>query len=158
VTATTPALRVHQRWAVRVDVPEMAAVEAASFARPWSEADFLAALRERQVIGMVAEADGRVAGFHLYELHHEHLFVLNFAVRPDCRRRGVGAQMADGLVRKLSAHRRTAVGLMVGEWNLGAQLFWKARGFVCERVARRYYDETEEDGYEFAYRIAGSDT
>ena len=58
-------------------------------------------------IGMVAERGERVLGFMIYELHKTRLHLLNFAVANDARRRGVGSQMVDKLIGKLSSQRRT---------------------------------------------------
>ena len=95
-------INVHIRWMIRRDMPEVLSIEQSSFEFPWSEEDFIRCLRQRNCIGMVAEYDERVVGFMIYELHKDQLHVLNFSVRPDVRRRGVGMQMVNKLVGKLS--------------------------------------------------------
>src|SRR3712207_9078204 len=72
------------------------------------------------------------------ELHEGRLHILNFAVHPGWRRKGVGTQMAAKLVSKLSSHRRRRVTLDVRETNLAAQLFFRMRGF------RRSEEHTSE--------------
>ena len=81
-------LRVHIRWMIRRDMPEVLEIERASFEFPWFEEDFIRCLRQRNCIGMVAEHAERVVGFMIYELHKTRLHILNFAVAPDVRRRG----------------------------------------------------------------------
>ena len=110
-----PQLRVHIRWMIRRDMPEVLAIEHASYEFPWCEEEFLRVLRQRNCIGMVAECGERVVGFMIYELHKTRLQVLNLAVAPDYRRMGVGRQMVAKLVGKLSSHRRTRIGLQVRE-------------------------------------------
>ena len=100
-------LRVHIRWMIRRDMPEVLDIERASFEFPWFEEDFIRCLRQRNCIGMVAEHGERVVGFMIYELHKTRLHILNFAVAADLRRRGVGRQMVEKLVGKLSSQRRT---------------------------------------------------
>jgi ribosomal-protein-alanine N-acetyltransferase len=78
---------------------------------------------------------------------------LNFAVRPDRRRQGVGTQMVDKLVGKLSSHRRTALEVMTSDRNLAAHLFWRAQGFRCEGIDPTYYERDGDAGYCFAYRL-----
>ena len=102
-------VRVHIRWMIRRDMPEVLAIEHASFEFPWCEEEFLRVLRQRNCIGMVAEYGERVVGFMIYELHKNKLHVLNFAVHPEFRRQGVGRQMVAKLVGKLSSHRRTRI-------------------------------------------------
>ena len=98
---------VHIRWMIRRDMMEVLDIETQSFEFPWSEDDFIRCLRQRNCIGMVAEHDERVAGFMIYELHRNRLHILNFAVAPEFRRRGVGQQMVKKLVGKLSSQRRS---------------------------------------------------
>ena len=145
-------VRVHIRWMIRRDMPEVLAIEAESFEFPWSEEDFIRCLRQRNCIGMVAEHDDRVVGFMVYELNKTRLHVLNFAVGDDSRRRGVGTQMIAKLIGKLSAQRRTRLTLEVRETNLPAQLFFRAGGFRAVSVLRSYYEDTPEDAYLMQYR------
>ena len=74
------AVSVQIRWMIRRDMPEVLKIEHESFEFNWTEEDFLACLRQRNCIGMVAEHDNRVVGFMIYELHKTRLHILNFAV------------------------------------------------------------------------------
>ena len=145
---------VHIRWMIRRDMPEVLRAEQESFDYSWTEDDFLRCLRQRNCIGMVAEIDDRVVGFMIYELHKSKLHVLNFAVAPDARRRGVGTQMVTKLIGKLSSHRRTKITLAVRESNLGAQLFFRTQAFQASRVLRGYYEDSGEDAYLMHYKIS----
>jgi len=145
-------VRVHIRWMIRRDMPEVLDIEQASFEFPWSEDDFIRCLRQRNCIGMVAEHDERVVGFMIYELHKTRLHVLNFAVGDEFRRRAVGSQMLSKLVSKLSSQRRTRIMLEVRETNLAAQLFFRSAGFRAVSVLRDYYEDTPEDAYLMQYR------
>ena len=81
-------VRVHIRWMIRRDMPEVLQTEQESFEYAWTEEDFLRCLRQRNCIGMVAEQGEKVVGFMIYELHKSKLHILNFAVHPACRRAG----------------------------------------------------------------------
>ncbi|MHC4398886.1 MAG: ribosomal protein S18-alanine N-acetyltransferase [Planctomycetota bacterium] len=145
-------LRVHIRWMIRRDMPEVLAIESESFEFPWLEEDFIRCLRQRNCIGMVAEHDDRVVGFMIYELNKTRIQVLNFATAPQFRRRGIGSQMVAKLIGKLSAQRRTRITLEVRETNLPAQLFFRFTGFRATSVLREYYEDTPEDAYVMQYR------
>ena len=147
-------LRVHIRWMIRRDMPEVLQTEQASFDYAWTEEDFLRCLRQRNCIGMVAEQGEKVVGFMIYELHKAKLHILNFAVHPNWRRSNVGAQMVAKLISKLSSHRRTRITLEVRETNLCAQLFFRQQGFRAVRVLRAYYEDSGEDAYLMQYRLA----
>ena len=146
-------LKVQIRWLIRRDMPEVLEIERASFEQPWTEEDFLGHLRQRNCIGMVAEHNQRIVGFMIYELHKARLQLLNFAASVDFRRLGVGLQMVDKLVDKLSQQRRQEILLEVRESNLQAQLFFKAQDFRAVRVLRTHYDDTTEDAYVMRYRL-----
>src|SRR6516225_6749386 len=146
--------RVHIRWMIRRDMPEVLQAEQESFEYSWTEEDFLRCLRQRNCIGMVAEAGEKVVGFMIYELHKSKLHILNFAVSPACRRVGIGNQMVAKLISKLSSHRRTRITLEVRETNLSAQLFFRSQGFKAMKVLRAFYEDSGEDAFQMQYRLA----
>jgi ribosomal-protein-alanine N-acetyltransferase len=138
---------------IRADMREIVAIESACFEFPWCEDDFVRCLRQRNCIGMVAEHDDAVVGFMIYELNAGEIQILNFAVAPDTRRRGVGSQMVSKLAAKLSTERRCRIVLEIRETNLAAQVFFRHAGFRAVRVLRKYYDDTTEDAYRFVYEL-----
>ena len=148
-------IAVQIRWLIRRDMPDVLAIEQFSFEYAWTEEDFLCCLRQRNCIGMVAEREGRIVGFMIYELHKSRLRLLNFAVAPDARRQLVGSQMVRRLIDKLSQQRRHEIILEVRETNLAAQLFFKSMGFMALGVLRDRYDDTTEDAYLMRYLLAG---
>jgi len=151
--AGQPELRVHIRWMIRRDMPEVLHIEQESFEFPWSEEDFLRCLQQRNCIGMVAEHQEHVVGFMIYELQKTQLHVLNFAVQKPYRRRSVGSQMMTKLVSKLSSQRRSQILLEVRETNLSAQLFFREQGFRATTVLRAYYEDSPEDAYLMKYHF-----
>ncbi len=140
-------VRVHIRWMIRRDMADVLGIEDHSFEFPWSEEDFVHCLRQRNCIGMVAECEGRVVGFMIYELHKNRLHILNFAVHRNFRRRGIGKEMANKLLGKLSNQRRSRILLEVRETNLCAQVFFRAAGFRAVGVLRDFYEDSDEDAY-----------
>jgi [ribosomal protein S18]-alanine N-acetyltransferase len=148
-------VRVHIRWMIRRDMPEVLQIEQQSFEFAWTEEDFLRCLRQRNCIGMVAEQGEKVVGFMIYELHKAKLHILNFAVHSSHRRVAVGSQMVQKLISKLSSHRRTRITLEIRETNLGAQLFFSKQSFKAVRVLRSYYEDSGEDAFLMQYRFAG---
>lgn len=147
---------VHIRWMIRRDMPEVLSIEQADFEFPWSEEDFIRCLRQRNCIGMVAEHNDEIVGFMIYELHKNRLHLVNFAVHPDHQRHGVGRQMVEKLIGKLSSQRRNRIMLEVRETNLAAQLFFRSMGFRAVAVLREFYDDSPEDAYLMQYRYQGA--
>lgn len=155
--ATKSPAPVHIRWMIRRDMAEVLEIESRSFEFSWLEEDFIRCLRQRNCIGMVAEHNEQVAGFMIYELHRNRLHVLNFAVHPDFRRRGVGKQMIRKLVGKLAPQRRNRILLEVRETNLAAQLFFRSLNFRAISLLRDFYEDTTEDAYLMQYRFKAGD-
>jgi len=152
VTATTPnSLGIHVRWMIRRDMPEVIGIEQEAFEFPWSEEDFTRCLRQRNCIGMVAELADSVVAFMIYELHRSRLHMLNFAVMRSHRRLGVGTQMMEKLVAKLTPDRRGRIALEVRETNLPAQLFFRSLGFRATSVLKDFYRDSTEDAYLMQY-------
>lgn len=149
--ATTPRsgcpfrLPFHFRFMVRRDLPALLAIEQASFPYPWDEQDFMDELRPRNVWCIVAEVDGEVAGFMVYELEKHAVMLSNFAVHPAYRRCGVGRAMIDKLKGKLSLQRRRWLRAVVIEWNAPAHLFFRACGLRAVSVLRGHFAGGELD-------------
>ena len=150
-TSEKNRLAVHVRWMIRRDMAEVLEIEQEAFEFPWSEEDFTRCLRQRNCIGMVAEMAESVVAFVIYELHRSRLHVLNFAVRRSHRRLGIGTQMMDKLVGKLTPERRSRVVLEVRERNLPAQLFFRTLGYRAISVLKDFYQDTTEDAYLMQY-------
>jgi ribosomal-protein-alanine N-acetyltransferase len=153
VPTPQPQTRVHIRWMIRRDMPEVLAIEHASFEFPWCEEEFLRVLRQRNCIGMVAELGDRIVGFMIYELHRTRIHVLDFATHPEFRRQGIGRQMVTKLAGKLSSQRRNRIALFVRETNLAAQLFFRIVGFRAVEVLREHFGDTGEDAYAMLYHL-----
>lgn len=151
-------LSIHIRWMIRRDMPEIRDIESSSFEFPWTEDDFIRCLRQRNCIGMVCEHEEQVVGFMIYELHKTRLHIINLAVHPGFRRRGIGGQMVEKLVSKLSRQRRDKILLEVRETNLEAQLFFRESEFRAVSVLRDFYEDTTEDAYlmQYSFRTAAS--
>lgn len=129
--------RVHIRWMIRRDFPEILDIEAGGL-NQWREEDFVRCLRHRNCIGMVAEIGEKVVGFMIYELHKTRLELVALAVHPNWRRRNVGEQLVAKLVSKLSSHR-TKIAVDVPEDRLDAQLFFRSQHFLATKICGDAY-------------------
>lgn len=150
-TSEQERLQIHVRWMIRRDMAEVLEIEQEAFEFPWSDDDFTRCMRQRNCIGMVAEMADSVVAFMIYELHRSRLHVLNFAVRRSHRRLGIGTQMMEKLVGKLTPERRNRIVLEVRERNLPAQLFFRTLGYRAISVLKDFYQDTTEDAYLMQY-------
>jgi [ribosomal protein S18]-alanine N-acetyltransferase len=154
-TIVKPQTMVHIRWMIRRDMPEVLALENASFEFPWAEEDFVRMLRQRNNIGMVAEHGGEVVGYMIYGLFPGKLHVYNLAACP--AKKGIGRALINKLIGKLCPSRRNKIVCEVRETNLDACLFFRALGFKAVETLRDFYEDTSEDAYQFRYRITAND-
>lgn len=125
---------VDVRWMIRRDLAAVVAIERADGDgwNDWTEDDFVAALRERNVIGLVAEApgpDGAIVGFIVYRLRRKSFEVVRLAVATAWRRRSIGCRLLGKLVDKLTLVRRRWIDVVVDERNLAALLFLRSLDF-----------------------------
>lgn len=159
MSATTrqPSLRndVQIRWMVRRDLPEVMEIEQLSFEFPWTRDELLDALRTRYCIGMVAETKEQVVGFMVYNLLSQNIHVLNLAVHPAFRRRGVGRAMEAKLYTKIAQQKRERMIADVRDCNEIGQQFFYACGWQVWKVLREHY-RNNEDAYRFERFHLGS--
>lgn len=136
---------VHIRWMIRRDMPEVLAIEQTSWESPWGEDKFLRHLRQRNVIGYVAEQDRQIVGFMIYELRETTIHVLNLTVNPQFRRQRIGHQLVNKLILQLHRHRRKEVIIDLIDSNICAHMFLSKCGFMAVPV--------EEDIYRFTFTL-----
>jgi ribosomal protein S18 acetylase RimI-like enzyme len=106
------------------------------------------------VVIVVAESGRGVVGMAVWRFHRDSIQVDRLAVLATARRRGVGTAILQSLARRLNviaAGRTTAtrIVLAIGERNLPAQLFLRARGFRADATLSGAFSETGEDVYRF---------
>lgn len=145
-------MAVEFSWIVRGDLPQVLEIERASFAFPWNEAELLEALLERGCVGVVAALHRQVTGFVLYETHPRSIEIVNLAVAPPMRRKGVGRAIVDFLKEKLPHGGRNELRACVGDDSLEAQLFLQSQGFRATRILHNHFREHDGDAYVMTYR------
>jgi ribosomal-protein-alanine N-acetyltransferase len=138
-TVPHEAVKVHIRWMVRRDVPEVLELERSGFGEPWTAADIGAAMRSTGCIGTVAEHADRVVAHMVYRLHGKCIELLTLAVLPQYRRASIGTQLLARLASKLHPGRRNRITLQVHERNLPAQLFLRSCGYSAVCVDGEHY-------------------
>ncbi len=100
---------MHLRWMIRRDMVEVLSAEQETWPAQsqWQVVDFQRTLKERNVIGMVADYQDAVAGFMVHELHRDTLDLINYAARTGCA--DAIEPLAEKLTAKISDGRRKCV-------------------------------------------------
>lgn len=139
-------MKLRIRSAGPADLPEILAIERASFTLPWSEAALLPELAEDgRHAPLLAFADDAAAGFALIWTIADELHLVNFAVHPSFRRRGVGRALLEEVFRGARERGLRRVTLEVRESNEAARELYRQFGFVEIALRPRYYPDTRED-------------
>jgi ribosomal-protein-alanine N-acetyltransferase len=133
------------RSAVPADAAGLVAIERRAFSDPWSEASFREALVSPWTFGLVAETGRGMAGYLIGREVAGTGEVLNLAVAPEFRRRGVGGALLEAGLAALRRRKVEEVFLEVRESNIEAQALYVGHGFrpVGQRAA--YYRNPRED-------------
>jgi len=133
------------RLAQADDLAVMAAIEHAVFTDPWSLAALGATLEGVATEVLVAEVDGGVVGYVVAQVALDEAEILNLAVAPGQRRRGIATALVLHAIERAVAHGAARVFLDVRESNEAARRLYAGLGF--EPVARRrgYYRRPRED-------------
>lgn len=138
------------------DVPALGLLERASFADPWSDRSLAEAIRSGQGISLVAIESGVAVGYLLARHAGGSGEILNLAVAPSTRRRGVGRALLDEALRVLAAHGAGEVFLEVRESNQPALALYQGRGFRIAGSRRGYYRLPSEDALVLRLELAPS--
>jgi [ribosomal protein S18]-alanine N-acetyltransferase len=133
------------RPALPADAAPLVQIERRCFSDPWSEASFREALESQWTFGLVAQNNRRIAGYLIGREVAGTGEILNLAVSPDCRRRGVARTLLRAGLGALRKRHVEEVYLEVRESNRSAQALYLSCGFrpVGQRAA--YYRNPKED-------------
>ena len=131
------------REATERDANEIARIELLSFRTPWSEEMILSEMREPLSTFFVAVFQDNVIGYYGFLHILDELHILNVAVDPTFRQKGIGNKLIAHLVEKARALSARAVTLEVRESNLPAIRLYERFGFVSAGVRPHYYTDKE---------------
>jgi [ribosomal protein S18]-alanine N-acetyltransferase len=145
--ARVDASALSVRVARKSDLGEVSRIEHASFADPWGPGDFRSVLDSPQTIFLVAgdEASEALAGYAIALTVLDESEILNIAVDPAVRGRGLGGRLLDSAIAEVAKRGAVAAFLEVRESNVAARGLYRSRGF--EELSRRrgYYRTPVED-------------
>jgi ribosomal-protein-alanine N-acetyltransferase len=127
------------------DLDQVLATEAASFAVPWSRGHFLHEMRSPLSFPLVAEdGDGGIAGFICPMQVLDEGQILDLAVSPACRGRGIGKSLVERALQTFRLQGASFVGLEVRPSNTAALHLYSRCGFVAEGRRKGYYENGED--------------
>lgn len=129
----------------REDVPAIAELEKICFSDPWSENSIASELDNPLSFWLVAEDNGKIAGYVGSQAVLDAADMMNLAVSPDYRQQGIGYALVNGLVQHLQKNSVIALLLEVRVSNMPAISLYEKLGFVQVGRRPKYYHNPRED-------------
>ena len=142
------------------DLREVLVIERRSFPMPWSEGMFKAELAmdcsHDFALRLNLNGIGEIpVGYVCFWIIHGEAHLLNIAVNPDFRRRGLGTHLMRFFMDFCRAEKVRKLTLDVRPSNRPAMEMYRKMGFQKEGVRRRYYADNGEDAVIMGLNLNG---
>src|SRR5438552_3526708 len=119
------------------------AIERRAFPTPWSLAMFVLELSKPSGVCLAAMHDAHVTGYLVCSRYVDVWHLMNVAVDPPARRRGIASALLDEMLERAGADESYT--LEVRPSNAPAIALYERFGFRSAGTRRRYYRDTGED-------------
>ena len=127
---------------------QIAALEAACFSDPWPESILTHELQNPLSLWLCAMDGDTVAGYIGSQTVLGESDMMNLAVRPDYRRRGIGRALVLALCGALKKQMlASALTLEVRDSNAPAAALYASLGFEQIGLRKNYYQHPKEDAH-----------
>ena len=128
------------------DLDGVLEVEASSFNNPWTREMYAREIEDSVCHILVARTDQwSVAGFCSFWVVADEMHINNVALRPECRRRGMGTELLRHAIEAASTLGARRAMLEVRASNAPARRLYERLGFYVAATRRNYYTAPEED-------------
>ncbi len=127
------------------DVPAAAAIERISFSTPWSENSFYSEVYGKYSIARVAIINERIVGYIIARLILDEGHLLDLAVCPEFRMRGIARMLMEDVISGLQINRCKAFFLEVRASNSVPLKLYEEAGFKVIGTRKNYYKAPVED-------------
>jgi ribosomal-protein-alanine N-acetyltransferase len=128
------------------DLEAIAAIEREAFAGqdPWSGGAFAAELRTPWAIWRVAWIGSAIGGYAGGWVLREDFHLLNLAVAPVWRRRGVGRRLVEGVMDGARERGCRRIFLEVRVANAAARRLYESAGFAFRHIRPGFYPDGDD--------------
>ena len=120
-------------------------MEKICFPDPWSERSVSSELTNPLSLWLVALEDDKLAGYVGSQTVMGETDMMNIAVDPEFRRRGIAEKLVDALVAELKARGSHCLTLEVRASNDAAKALYGKLGFSQVGLRKNYYRNPKED-------------
>jgi [ribosomal protein S18]-alanine N-acetyltransferase len=129
------------------DLSAIEEIERTSYPTPWSRSMFAGELTKPSSIclGAFDDETGALLGYLIISRYVDAWHLMNVAVAPEHRRRGIAASLLDRLFELTSGDGRRGYTLEVRVSNTSAIKLYERSGFRARGIRRGYYTDNRED-------------
>lgn len=127
------------------DIDSIRAIEAQSFSTPWSRELLLRELENPIGHNWVLETDDSVIGYLFYWMVVGEVHLLNIAIHPDYRQRGLARFLMHHMIMHAKESEMKVIFLEVRENNKEARRLYESFRFVDVGRIKNYYPEDKQD-------------
>ena len=127
------------------DLSSIERIEQRSYPTPWSRSMFAGELAKPSSICLGAFDAENLAGYLIISRYVGAWHVMNVAVSPEYRRRGIATMMLDRLFELTAGDGRRGYTLEVRVSNTDAIRLYERVGFKARGIRRGYYTDNRED-------------
>ena len=125
------------------DLPLIISIERRSFRSPWSVGMFALEMSKVDTIGLAAVENDRVVGYLVLSRFDRAWHLMNVAVAPEHRRRGIASLLITDALKQIEEDE--PVTLEVRPTNRSAIELYVGLGFRSYGLRRGYYPDNGED-------------
>jgi ribosomal-protein-alanine N-acetyltransferase len=127
------------------DLAAIEVIERSAYPTPWSRSMFAGELSKPSSICLGAFDEDVLLGYLITSRYVDAWHVMNVAVAPDLRRRGIATTLLGRLFELTDTDDRRGYTLEVRVSNTGAIALYEGLGFETRGVRRGYYTDNRED-------------
>ena len=127
------------------DLNTIEEIERRSYPTPWSRSMFAGELAKPASICLGAFEGDRLAGYMIISRYVDAWHVMNIAVEPEFRRRGIATALLEKLFELTEDESRRGYTLEVRVSNDAAIKLYERLGFRSRGIRRGYYTDNRED-------------
>jgi ribosomal-protein-alanine N-acetyltransferase len=139
-------VRTRLRRLELTDLDAIERIERVSYPTPWSRSMFATELAKPSSLSLGAVDDqDELVGYLVLSRYVDAWHVMNLAVAPDWRRRGVASALLTRLLADTRDDEQRGYTLEVRVSNVGAISLYERFGFRPRGVRRGYYTDNRED-------------
>ena len=141
----------------QTDATQIAEIETACFADPWSVDSICSAMENKNNAFFGVFSQNRLIGYGGVSVVAGEGYVLNIGVLPKYRTKGAGRMLLESIIQHCQKQRAAFLSLEVRVSNAPARRLYEDGGFMPAGLRRGFYQNPKEDALILTKYFSGGD-